>query len=239
MTRRRLTRSDLKAMIAARAEELELDGIARQAAEDQAQQELVEKVVSRLDVAMKARTCSVCGSWGIEAMGMCGRCYRRDLRKRHRIKTIRCLCCDQLFQAQRADAFLCSGRCRKRWLRMPSEDKKARLSPVPAQKAENGHAAQVSGVEKSPAISFARASKEELAPLSLEELQELQARGRAERNDALNSPQRLLSGTYLEPPRYLPRTDMPSFFEQSMAAHRGRIERENRRPILGFRRSRW
>lgn len=131
-------------MLATRVEELMLgSGMSMEDAKSLAEQELILKASARLDAMIRATTCSACGTPAVQALGLCGRCYRRDLRRRQRIKTKVCLQCNLPFQATRNDAFLCSGKCRKARMRTRIRDAEAGLSRTPATIAGNGHAALV------------------------------------------------------------------------------------------------
>jgi hypothetical protein len=187
-----------QAMMSARVEELALrDGMSREDAEAQAQQELVDKVMARMEAAVKASTCSKCGDRGVMAKGLCSVCYHRDLRARARIKTLWCRHCLKPFEASRTDALTCSKSCRMKAYRAAkrlaeeasrnvSEPETGHLRQVDAKNGENGPRAG-STVRQDPPKPFSKMSPVELNALSYEELEAARMRELAQANDARNA----------------------------------------------------
>jgi hypothetical protein len=60
--------------------------------------------------------CLECGKANVinGCLGFCSRCYARDLRRRKRIKTKKCICCGRAFDTPRRDALYCSNICRQK-----------------------------------------------------------------------------------------------------------------------------
>jgi len=58
--------------------------------------------------------CIECGGPGMYARGLCGKCYVKNRRRRHRMKVCTCASCGVSFQSPHRDALYCSRSCRRR-----------------------------------------------------------------------------------------------------------------------------
>lgn len=131
---RRPSKKEIQAEVDERAAIREFDGgMSREDAEAAAWDEVLQQVEKPLGGIL----CGKCGGIGVAALGLCGRCYRQNLRQRHRIKTRCCAQCQQPFQTTRSDAFLCSAKCRKRAQRTVIRDGSEAVSPILAKVVES------------------------------------------------------------------------------------------------------
>ncbi|GAB2178700.1 hypothetical protein [Dongia sp. agr-C8] len=157
----KFTRTRFRAMLAARAQDLELGGMSRDRAERAAQQEIIDKAQKRINDTIERLRCAGCGDFGVVASGLCSVCYRRALRRRKRIKLKDCKACGKPFQTTRKDAKTCSATCRSRLRRLGLNGEVGGTAQLPAQMAENAHSESVT--DSANPLDTIEAARRELA----------------------------------------------------------------------------